>query len=391
MKTKFEKQDNSEMKLTINLDKEEFEKYKNLAFKKVQEIVEIDGFRKGNAPEDLIIKKYGEMIILEEMGQLAINETLYTAILKENDNKEIEDKILPISSPKINITKIGKGSDFEYIASFPIIPKIVLPDYKKAAKDSIRETEEELLKELKSKNEKATKDDLLSINENEIDEVLQSLRQLRLNNHNDTHKDEDGVIHNHNHDNNDNNETVEEIKEKIAKALPELNDDFAKSFGDKFNTIQDLRDQIKSNLELEKKEKLREKRRTKILESLTENIKINIPEILIEDELERIKAQMKMDIEKMNSNWEEYLSNIKKTEEDLKKEWRDIAVKRVKSQLIVNSIAKKENILISKDEIEAESIKILSQFPEAKEASVNSYVEQILINEKVLKLLEESK
>ena len=98
-----------------------------------------------------------------------------------------------------------------------------------------------------------------------------------------------------------------------------------------------------------------------------------------------------MDIEKMNSNWEEYLSNIKKTEEDLKKEWRDIAVKRVKSQLIVNSIAKKENILISKDEIEAESIKILSQFPEAKEASVNSYVEQILINEKVLKLLEESK
>jgi len=73
MKTKFEKLENSEAKLIVSLEKDEFEKYHDKALKTIQEVVVIDGFRKGNAPENLIIEKYGEMMLLEEMAHLVIN------------------------------------------------------------------------------------------------------------------------------------------------------------------------------------------------------------------------------------------------------------------------------------------------------------------------------
>ena len=61
----------------------------------------------------------------------------------------------------------------------------------------------------------------------------------------------------------------------------------------------------------------------------------------MQDELERMKVQMKADIERFGSKWEEYLEHLKKSEDDLKREWRDIAIKRISSQLIINEIAKK--------------------------------------------------
>ncbi len=135
MKKQLEKLENSEMKLTITLTAEEFEKYRNEGFKKVQEFVQIDGFRKGNAPEDMIVKKYGDMVIFEEMSHIAINDTYYKAIIEENENKKEDDKIFPISNPKINVTKLGKGSDFEYVAEFAVMPKFEAPNYKKIAKE----------------------------------------------------------------------------------------------------------------------------------------------------------------------------------------------------------------------------------------------------------------
>ncbi len=80
--------------------------------------------------------------------------------------------------------------------------------------------------------------------------------------------------------------------------------------------------------------------------------------------------------------------HLKKTEEDLKNEWKDIAYKRVMSQLLINEIAKKEKIETSKEEIDAEALKIMTQMPEANENNVRSYVQQILINEKVMKMLD---
>jgi trigger factor len=121
---------------------------------------------------------------------------------------------------------------------------------------------------------------------------------------------------------------------------------------------------------------------------LVRETKTSLPDALISDELERMKLQTKADVERFGSKWEDYLTHLKKTEEDLKNEWKDIAYKRVMSQLLINEIAKKEKIETSKEEIDAEALKIMTQMPEANENDVRSYVQQILINEKVMKILD---
>jgi len=380
MKTKFEKIENGEMKMIVSLDVDEFEKYKAAGLKKVQEFVQIDGFRKGNAPENLIVEKYGEMVIVEEMAHLAINETYYTSIIKENESKKDDEKIVPIADPKINITKIGQGSEFEYNAVFPVMPEIKLANYKKISKEVIENVEKEAVEDLRKKNDKADKEDLLNVSNEEVVDVLQSLQKGR---NVGAHVHEDGTVHTEGHDS-----EGEKVEEEIKEDLPPLDDEFAKSFGEHFKTLDDLKNKIKDNLILEKKAKLVEKKRTSILEKLVSETTITIPEALIKDELERMKAQMKADVERFGSSWEDYLQHLKKTEDDLKEEWKDIAVKRVSSQLIVNEIAKEEKIKPTKEEIDAEAIKILSQMPEANENHVNNYVEQVLTNEKVMRILD---
>lgn len=384
MKIKFEKLENGEVKMVVSLENIEFEKYRQAGLKKVQEFVEIDGFRKGNAPENLITEKYGEMVILEEMAHLVINETFYSSILKENEDKKDEDKIVPVSEPKISIAKIGQGSDFEYNAIFAVLPKIDLVDYKKLSKEENSKIEKEEFDELKKKNDQAVKEDILNVSDSEVDEVVESLRKAR---NTGGHVHEDGTVHEHSHDDSEGKE--DEKDEKAEKEeLPEVNDEFAQSFGEQFKTLEDLRAKIKENLVLEKKSKLQEKKRTSILERLVGETKASLPDALISDELERMKLQTKADVERFGSKWEDYLMHLKKTEEDLKNEWKDIAYKRVMSQLLINEIAKKEKIETSKEEIEAEALKIMTQMPEANENNVRSYVQQILINEKVMKILD---
>ncbi|MDD3940412.1 MAG: trigger factor [Candidatus Pacebacteria bacterium] len=384
MKIKFEKLENGEVKMVVSLENIEFEKYRQAGLKKVQEFVEIDGFRKGNAPENLITEKYGEMVILEEMAHLVINETFYSSILKENEDKKDEDKIVPVSEPKISIAKIGQGSDFEYNAIFAVLPKIDLVDYKKLSKEENSKIEKEEFDELKKKNDQAVKEDILNVSDSEVDEVVESLRKAR---NTGGHVHEDGTVHEHSHDDSEGKE--DEKDEKAEKEeLPEVNDEFAQSFGEQFKTLEDLRAKIKENLVLEKKSKLQEKKRTSILERLVGETKASLPDALISDELERMKLQTKADVERFGSKWEDYLMHLKKTEEDLKNEWRDIAYKRVMSQLLINEIARKEKIETSKEEIDAEALKIMAQMPEADENNVRGYVQQILINEKVMKMLE---
>ena len=386
MKTNFEKLENGEIKMTIFLENKEFEKFHEKGFKKIQAEAEIDGFRKGNAPEELIIKKYGEMAIIQEMADIVINETYFTSIIKENESKKDDEKIFPISQPKISISKIGKGSDFEYTATFPILPKIDLPDYKSIAKKEGKNILEKEIEEAKKKNQKTNEENIFEVSNEEVDEVLLNLQKARTPN---THIHEDGTIHHESHEESENsNDKKEEIK---IENLPPLDDAFAQSFGENFKTLDDLKTKIKENLKLEKTSKIIDKKRIAILEKIISETKIKLPEILVEDELERMKVQMKADIQKFGSTWEDYLSHLNKKEEDLKIEWKDTAEKRILSQLILNEIAKKEKIEVKKEEIEAEVLKIITAHPEAEENHVQNYVIQFISNDKVMKLLEEMK
>lgn len=356
-----------EVEFKIVVEEKEFETYHAKAFTSVQSSVEIDGFRKGNAPENMIVKKYGDMIILEEMANLALRDAYMKAI--------DEHKIMPVSDPQITITKIAKGNPLELTIKVPVMPEVKLPSYKKIAKEAVG------------------KEEKIEVTDKDIQDVLEELRKGRATEHSHEHPSAQAG-HDHSHDGHDHeghdhahdrSHDVKDIK------LPELNDEFAKSFGENFKTLDDLKSKVGENLKLEKEQKAREKRRSAIMEKLVAETKIDMPDAIVEGELNSMLSQMKADVTRFGVTWGEYLAHSKKTEEQLKSDWRKDAEKRAISQLILHKIAQAEKLEATDDEIEVELVRVLASVQDADENRAKSYLYQVLTNEKVLKFLEESK
>lgn len=338
-KVEIEKEKGSKLELTITVKKEDFAKYWDKGFKKFQEVADIDGFRKGHAPMDSIITKYGEMGILESMADLAINDTYVTAV--------IDNKIKALGHPHIHVVTLEKDKDFVYHAHVEVYPEVTLPDYKAIAKDANKSKKEVVIEDV------------------EVDAILKDLQKLRIK-----------------------KDSSEEVKEE---ELVPLDDEFAKSFGEEFKSLEDLKSKVRANMSLEKVQAEKEKVRTLILENLMEAAKVDIPEVLIESEIDRMMAQMKMDIERYGGTFSEYLTNVKKTEDDLRKDFILAAEKRAKSQLIIHEISEAEKIKPSDEEIDAEVIRIMAAVDGADEDRAKSYADQMLTNEKTLQMLENLK
>jgi len=130
------------------------------------------------------------------------------------------------------------------------------------------------------------------------------------------------------------------------------------------------------------------KKRLEILEEIAEKMKVEIPQILIESEKEKIAQEIKANIEETGLKWGDYLNHIKKTEEEIRKDWEPDAMKRVKYGLILNEIAEKEKIEVSEEELNAEVEKIMNQYKDLDPERVKVYIYGIIRNEKVFKLLE---
>ena len=319
------------------------------AVKKLKESIEIPGFRKGNAPESLVAQKIGEGSILEESAEIALNEE-YPNILEEN-------KITPIGRPEITITKIGVGSDLEFKIKTSLMPEIKLGDYKKMAS---------------SITPKDSKSDSLTPTDKEVEDVIENIRHNLA--HEKVHREAGGGEH-HNH-------------RKIEDSdLPEVNDDFAKSLGN-FDSLEEMKSKIKENIAKEKELKDKDKKRIEIIEKIISDSKIDLPKIIVEGELDKMLAQFKDDLARSGVNYEGYLNHIKKTEDDLKKEWKETATKRAKSQIVLNEIAKEENISPKEEDVKREIDHILSHHKDVERFRVRMYVETFLTNELVFQFLE---
>lgn len=359
---KIEKKDlpKSEVEFKIIVDADEFETYHAKGLHAIQQVVEVDGFRKGNAPEDRIVKKYGDMIILEEMANLALR-TAYVKAVEEH-------KVNPISEPQVTITKIAKGNPLEMTITVPVMPELTLPAYKKLAKEAVNDNE------------------TVEVTEKDINDVLEELRKGR--------STQSALNHAHEHgedcDHTDEESNVDKTEKKDA-VLPELNDEFAQSFGESFKSLNDLKIKVGENLKLEKEQKLREKRRSAIMEKLIAETKADLPHVIVEGELNTMLAQMKQDITRFGGTFEDYLTHSKKTEDELKADWRNDAEKRAMTQLLLHKIAQAEKLTATDEEIEVELVRVLATVQDADEERARAYLYQALTNEKVLKFLEESK
>jgi trigger factor len=362
----------SEIEIEAELNSESFELYFDKALNKIGAEFELDGFRKGKVPLNILLSKVPEIRILEEMAQMAIEEH-YPKILQE-ENLDV------ISQPEISITKLARKNPLNFKIKTTLMPEIKLSDYKKSSQKIISEIKPEekdpevTLKEIedtimdirKSRAPKVKMPDMAKPAEAEVEDKCQ----------------DENCQHEHA------NTSTQKIKEE--KDLPELNDEFVKSLGP-FKDVEDFKTKLKENIKLEKQNQLKEKTRLKIVEKIIEESQIEIPEILIEIELNKILYRMESDIAQMGLKFEDYLKHLNKTIDDLKKEFRNDAEKKAKLSLILNEIAKIEKISPDLKQVEKEIAMILEHYKEADPERAKIHVENVLTNEAVFQFLENSK
>ena len=145
----------------------------------------------------------------------------------------------------------------------------------------------------------------------------------------------------------------------------------------------------------EKKEKEKQRIRIMIIDEIAKGAEMEVADVLIASEIEKMLAELKSGVEQMGMQWEDYLQHIKKTIEELKAGWQDEAMRRVRVALCLREIANREKIEPAPEEIEDAANKYLQQFlaPEKAEKEINpddlrDYARGVLRNEKVFEFLE---
>lgn len=345
----------SKIELASQIEWEKVENYKQKALEIFAQVVEVKGFRKGQVPVAIVEKEVSEMALFEKMAELAI-EAVYLEMLTA-------EKVDAIGYPEVIITKIAKGNPLEFKIVTDVIPSFTLPDYKKIAKEAI------------SKKDDAENNDNEQPLDQDVEKTLRQLQEMRA--HNKLH--EEGG---HDHDDHSHGEITDDM-------LPELNDEFAKSFG--FDDVAALRAKVEANITLEKAQREKSRVRTLIMDALIDATEVEIPAVLIQSESDIMLQRMKHDIESMGLSFDDYMTRINKKEADLREEIKGEAKKSVVGKLALEAIAKAENLKPSQEEVEKQVEEILKQYPGADKARAVSYIDETMTNDKALNFLEELK
>lgn len=425
MKVKINSLPKSKQEIIVCLNEQDLLPYKETAVKELNEDLKINGYRLGKAPLSIAENNLSPMKLMEKMISLSI-EKIYPQILKEN-------KIQAIGAPNIYITKIIPCQEAEFKIEISIIPLVQLPDYKKIAQaipknnqDKISITDQEISQALtwlqnsratlKNINRQAQPEDILTIDYQikEKDKLIKNGEDKNysfvLGKGNFIPGFEDNLIGLKPKEEKKFEITVPQnwpekeiqnkklnikvvVKEIKIKELPELNDQFAQAIGH-FKNLTELKANIKEGLLIEKQQKDLEKSRIEILEKIVAQTKVEIPELLVTNELNSMIEELKNQLNQIQLPFEKYLEQIQKKEEELKNDFKKVAEKKVMASLVLREIASLEKITVSEQEIQDKINELIKQIPEPNlkekinQENLKEFALGIIRNEKVFQILE---
>ena len=426
-KVAVEKLPDSEVKLTITVPQDKFESNIEKVINKHNSELKVDGFRSGKIPADVIERTVGAEKILYEGAEEAVKEAYINAILDE--------KIEAIGEPKVQITKVARGNDLEFTAIVGVLPQVKIGEWQGDVKkinekfsgkkikvdDKEIDREVEFLANQRAKTitvtREAKKGDQLDI------DFVVSKDNVPI--ENGTAKNHQIVIGEgkfipgfeekligtkagdtkkfdlkfpkeyhakHLADQNASFDvTVNLVQER---QVPEINDEFASGIG-KFKNLEELKKNIHEGIEHEQKHKQEDQQKKEIIDAVVGKMELDIPNVLIDREIEIMVSELDADISRIGMTKEQYFAQTKTTEEKLKEQWRkDQAPKRVKAALAIRDISKEQKISPDNKEIEEEVNKVLQYYQSLGQAEDKIDVQRLfeatkanLTNEKVFQYL----
>jgi trigger factor len=399
-------------KVEIEVSAEDFNNYYSQTLKKISADAEIPGFRKGKAPEDMVESRVTKEGVLSEAAEIAIRES-WAKFLAESKEEAI-------SQPQVEVIKIAKDNPLIFTAEFEILPEIKLPklDSAKVEKKEVEVTDQEVEDAIKWIQQSRAKysEKISEAKDGDLVEFTFSCLDIE----NDPEK-KDRIVLGKGHYIEGLEDTLrgmkreevrefetqhpQEKKEKKIKIsvkvdsvkkveIPEINDEWVKGLG-AFNTVEELKKDIKEGIKKDKEVAEIQRVREESIKKLIEKTEIDVPETLIKREqdfmLNNIKERCSSELK---ISFEEYLKQVKKTEEEITKELEKIAKEKVKGFLVLHQIVKDEKIEVNEEEISQKLEEMLNQYPNKEEikktmdeAQVRLYIEDELKREKAFNLL----
>ncbi|AJO59222.1 trigger factor [Bacillus subtilis] len=390
MSVKWEKQEGNEGVLTVEVDAETFKTALDDAFKKVVKQVSIPGFRKGKIPRGLFEQRFG----VEALYQDALDILLPVEYPKAVEEAGIE----PVDRPEIDVEKIEKGESLIFTAKVTVKPEVKLGDYKGLGieKDDTTVTDEDVQNELKALQERQA--ELVVKEEGAVEEGNTVV--LDFEGFVDGEAFEGGKAENYSLEvgsgsfipgfedqlvgleagaEKDVEVTFPEeyhaedlagkpavfkvkIHEIKAKELPELDDEFAKDIDEEVETLAELTEKTKKRLEEAKENEADAKLREELVLKASENAEIDVPQAMVDTELDRMLKEFEQRLQMQGMNLELYTQFSGQDEAALKEQMKEDAEKRVKSNLTLEAIAKAENLEVSDEEVDAELTKMAEAY-----------------------------
>lgn len=415
--------ESKKVKLEIKVDPETFEKGMQTSYLKNRKNIAIPGFRKGKVPRKVLERYYGEAILYED----AINEIfpdLYDDAVKETG-------IEPVGRPDVDIVQIGEGQDLILSAEVDVKPEVELGQYKgiEVEKVEVDVTENEVdhqLEHLQEDNARwisiedrsVQNGDMVILDyEGSVDGVafdggtaeqqtleigsdsfipgfeeqlvgmnLEEERDINVSFPEEYHAEElkgkEAVFH----------VKIHEIKEK---ELPELDDDFAQDVSE-FSTLDEYKADLMSKLQESAEQNAKNQMENQLISKITDNANVDIPDVMLEDEIDNMLRDMEMQMRYSGMNLQSYLQMTNTSMEDLRAEYKDSAYNRVKTQLVLEAITKAEEIIVSDEDREAEYQNLAKQYKQEvdeikKTFSANAaYMDNSILTQKTIDMLMES-
>ena len=388
------------MKKVVNYkaQKEDWEKAKDQAFKKISPKYKVDGFRKGKAPRNIFERNFPGQIVMEAADILIDQE--YKRILTEG-------KILPILEPKIDVVKVN-DDELEVNFSFILEPSVTLGEYKnlgvkketvKVSKEEVQQKIDELLKsytELVIKEKGAVENGDVAVIDFEgfkdgvaFEGGKGENYSLEIGSHSFIPGFEEGIIGMKKGEEKDLTLTFPEkyqeeslagkevvfkvkVNEIKTKEVPELDKDFFEDLGmEDVKTKEDLEKKMKEEIKVQKEEEAEKKYIDALLEKAVSNMTIELDEEIIEAEAEAMYNDFMNHMSAQGITEELYLKYARTTKEDIVDHMKKEAEVRLKNSYLLNAIIKEEQIEADEKEALAQ-IKDLAQKYNMTEEDVKS-------------------
>lgn len=389
MSLQVEKLEKNMAKLTIEVSAEELEKALQSAYQKQKSKISIPGFRKGKVPRQMIEKMYGAAIFYDD----AVNELIPKAYSDAYDECELDI----VSQPEINVVQIEKGKPFIFTAEVATKPEVTLGEYKglKVDKISTRVTQKEVDAKIQEEAEKNAR--TITVEDRPVqdgDEVILDFEgfvdgvafeggkgenhPLEIGSGSFIPGFEEQLIGKNIGDDVDVNVTFPEeyhaedlagkeatfkvkIHEIKAKEIPELDDEFVQDVSE-FDTVDEYKADVKAKLEEKKQNEIKRAYQDEAIDKIVDKSTMELPDAMIDTQCENMINQFAQQMAQQGLSMDQYLQFSGLTIDQLKEQVRPDAITRIKSSLVLEQIAKEENIEITDEDVDAEIEKMAKMY-----------------------------